>query len=208
MRRSTTVRTLIGFIAAASIGAIAAAPSAPAAVAKVGSAAPAFKLPDLEGKDISLADFKGKTVILEWFCSGCPWSGKSSPRSVHSTGQVKNLIAEIKKTDPDAVYILVDSTANMPKDKVISIDKGLKSKYGMKTPILIDYDGKVGKAYGAQTTPHMYVIDKKGVLRYQGAFGDRDKENYVLNAVKAVKAGENPKPATTKAWGCGVKYKR
>ena len=208
MRRSTTVRTLIGFIAAASIGAIAAAPSAPAAAAKVGSAAPAFKLPDLEGKDISLADFKGKTVILEWFCSGCPWSGKDSPRSVHSTGQVKNLIAEIKKIDPDAVYLLVDSTANMPKDKVIATDKRLKAQYGMQTPILIDYDGKVGKAYGAQTTPHMYVIDKKGILRYQGAFGDRAKENYVLNAVKAVKAGENPKPATTVAWGCGVKYKR
>lgn len=206
MRRSTTVRTLIGLIAAASIGAIAAAPSAP--VAKVGSAAPAFKLPDLEGKDISLADFKGKTVILEWFCSGCPWSGKSSPRSVHSTGQVKNLIAEIKKIDPNAVYILVDSTANMPMDKVISTDKQLKAQYGMSTPILIDYDGKVGKAYGAKTTPHMYVIDKKGVLRYQGAFGDREKENYVLDAVKALKAGEDPKPATTKPWGCGVKYKR
>ena len=212
MQRRTITRTLLGVIAAAGIGAFAGATSAPiesaAPSAKVGAPAPAFKLTDLQGKEHTLADFKGKTVVLEWFCSGCPWSGKSSPRSVHTTGQVKNLIADIKKIDPNAVYILVDSTANMPKDKVIDTDKRLKAEWGLTAPILIDYDGKVGKAYGAQTTPHMFVIDKEGVLRYQGAFGDRKKENYVLNAVKAVNAGEEPKPATTKAWGCGVKYKR
>ena len=131
MRRSTITRTLLGIIAAAGIGAIAGATSAPinaAPAAKVGSPAPAFKLADLQGKEHALADFKGKTVILEWFCSGCPWSGKSSPRSVHTTGQVKNLIADVKKIDPDAVYILIDSTANMPRQKVIDTDKGLKAE--------------------------------------------------------------------------------
>ena len=182
------------------------ADSAPAA--KIGEAAPAFTLKDLAGKEHSLKDFKGKIVVLEWFCPGCPWSGRTSPRSVHSTGQVKDLMANMKKVDGEVVYLLVDSTANMPKEKLISTDKEFKSKSDLKAPILVDYDGKVGKAYGAKTTPHMFVIDKEGVLRYQGAFSDKGDKNYVLDAVVAISKGEEPSPATTQAWGCGVKYKR
>jgi peroxiredoxin len=182
--------------------------SAPAKAAKVGSAAPAFTLTDLAGKKHTLASLKGKTVVLEWFCSKCPWSGKKSPRSVHSTGQVKTLVADLKKADPNVVYLTIDSSANMSKSDVIANDSKLKKEYEIAGPVLVDYDGTVGKAYGAKTTPHMFVIDKEGVLRYSGAFSDRDKQNYVLDAVIALQAGTAPKPATTKAWGCGVKYQR
>ena len=83
--------------------------------------------------------------------------------------------------------------------------------------MLIDFDGTVGRAYQARTTPHMYVIDSDGVLRYHGAFDDnkqrrsedseKPSQNYVLNAVTQIKAGNTPAPAKTKPWGCGVKYK-
>lgn len=182
--------------------------SAPAKAAKVGSVAPSFTLTDLEGKEHTLASLKGKTVVLEWFCSKCPWSGKKSPRSVHSTGQVKSLLADLKKADPTIVYLTIDSSANMSKSDVIANGSKLKKQYEIAGPMLVDYDGTVGKAYGAKTTPHMFVIDKEGVLRYSGAFSDHSKKNYVLGAVKAIQAGTEPKPATTKAWGCGVKYKR
>jgi alkyl hydroperoxide reductase subunit AhpC len=96
----------------------------------------------------------------------------------------------------------------MSKSDVIANGSKLKKQYEIAGPMLVDYDGTVGKAYGAKTTPHMFVIDKEGVLRYSGAFSDHSKKNYVLGAVKAIQAGTEPKPATTKAWGCGVKYKR
>ena len=207
MRRRTMTNLLLALSAGAGLSMMTAL-NAPAAVAKVGAAAPAFTLTDLAGKEHTLASLKGKTVVLEWFCSGCPWSGKESRKSVHSTGQVKTLVADIKKADPDVVYLVIDSTANMSKSNVIATDTKLKAEYGITGPILVDYDGKVGKAYGAKTTPHMFVIDKDGVLQYSGAFSDHGKRNYVLDAVKAVKEGKSPQPATTKAWGCGVKYKR
>lgn len=212
MRRTTALFASLTLCLGA--GALFGATSAPAPAAvaapaaKIGEAAPAFTLKDLAGKEHSLKDFKGKIVVLEWFCPRCPWSGAASPRSVHSTGQVKELMTKMKGVDGDVVYLLVDSTANMPKEELISTDKQLKSKYDLKAPILVDYDGKVGKAYGAKTTPHMFVIDKEGVLRYQGAFSDKGDKNYVLDAVVAVSKGEEPSPATTRAWGCGVKYKR
>ena len=215
MKRSTSILATLSLFAAAGVASITPAmanpisPLAPvvaAEAAKVGAPAPAFTLKDLSGKEHSLKDFKGKTVILEWFCATCPYSGKASGRSVHSTGQVKDLMGNLKKVDPDVVYLLVDSTANKSMDDVVKSDKAFKSSSELKTPILIDHTGKVGKAYGARSTPHMFVIDKEGVLQYQGAFSDQGKTNYVLNAVEAIKAGKTPSPATTKSWGCGIKY--
>ena len=111
--------------------------------------------------------------------------------------QTRIVIEEIKKTL---------ELGNCSLDDVVKSDKAFKSSSELKTPILIDHTGKVGKAYGARSTPHMFVIDKEGVLQYQGAFSDQGKTNYVLNAVEAIKAGKTPSPATTKSWGCGIKY--
>ena len=112
------------------------------------------------------------------------------------------------------MYLLVDSSANRDKATVVNENKAARAKFGIKQPILIDHDGKVGRVYGARTTPHMYVIDAKGVLQYNGAFGDRkakpdgSEQNFVLAAIKNLKDGKPVTPAQTRPWGCGVKYAR
>ena len=175
--------------------------------AEVGKIAPPFELMDTNGKAHKLSDFKGKTVVLEWFSPRCPFSGKPSGRSVHSTGKIKKLMEDMKKIDENIVYLLIDSSSNVSKEKVIQDAKSCAASMDIKAPMLIDHGGKVGKDYGARTTPHMYVIDADGKLRYDGALSEQaGRENFVLNAVKAIKKGEDPKPSKTKSWGCGVKY--
>ena len=93
-------------------------------------------------------------------------------------------------------------------DAVVAADKKAVESLKIKSPILVDFDGKVGKMYGAKTTPHMYVIDGDGVLRYSGAFGDRGDKNYVLDAVTAIKNGSTVSPTETRPYGCGVKYSK
>lgn len=199
-----------GLVAAATATTVAsplAAETAPAKVAKVGEAAPTFKLMDLNGKAHDLADFKGKIVVLEWFSSKCPWSGAKSGNSIHSTGQVNKMMTELKKVDPNVVYLAIDSTARgMSRDAVVSADKKAVDSLKIASPVLIDFDGKTGKAYGAKTTPHMYVIDGTGKLRYSGALGDRKTKNYVVDAVTAIKNGSTVSPSETRPYGCGVKY--
>ncbi|MGA0286590.1 MAG: redoxin family protein [Phycisphaerales bacterium] len=184
-----------------------------AAKAEVGKPAPAFTLTDTGGTTHNLADFKGKTVVLEWFSPYCPWSGGESRGSVHRNGKVKSLVEKMKAVDPNVVYVLVNSTHQGRPEKEIARDSdAVLATTGVKLPILMDYDGTVGKMYGAKVTPHLYVIDGEGVLRYQGAFdSDRnstDGSNYVLEAVTAIKNGETPSTASTRPYGCGVKYKR
>lgn len=183
-----------------------------AAAAEVGKPAPAFTLKDTDGKTHNLSDFKGKIVVLEWFCPTCPYSGGNGGRSIHNNGSVKELQKNLKGVDSDVVYILVDSsTVKMRKsaDELSKQDAALKKRIGIDAPILIDGDTAVAKAYGAKATPHMFVIDGDGILRYHGAFSDRSDKNtnYVLNSVKSIKAGTEVKPTYVKQWGCGVRYK-
>ena len=117
----------------------------------------------------------------------------------------------MKEADAEVVYLLIDySTAKMgvSAEELSKQDAALKKKIGIEAPILIDGDTSVAKAYGAKTTPHMFVIDAEGVLRYHGAFSDRNdkKKNYVLDAVKSIKAGKEVKPNYMRQWGCGVRY--
>jgi peroxiredoxin len=188
-------------------------PAAPR-TAEVGQKAPAFSLTDIEGTQHALKDHTGKIVVIEWFNAGCPYSGKASPKSVHASGRVAALRNQLRAVDSTVVYLLIDSTARRAeKSDIITADKAARKQWKIDAPILIDFDGAVGHAYKAQTTPHMFVIDSDGVLRYQGAF-DNDKRNvqgdaatnHVLAAVKKIKAGENPSPSKTRAWGCSVKY--
>ena len=183
--------------------------------AELGEPAPDFTLLDLEGKQHSLKDHEGHIVVLEWFSASCPYSGKDSQKSIHAKGRSAALHKNLKEVDGELVYLLIDSTARRKsKDEVIGAAKAAQEKWKIEAPILIDYSGDVGHLYKAQTTPHMFVIDAAGVLRYQGAF-DADKRgstggkapNHVLEAVKKLKAGEAPDPARTRPWGCGVKYK-
>lgn len=174
--------------------------------AKVGDKAPDFSLKDLSGKTVSLKDFAGKIVVLEWVNPGCPVC-----KGAHMDGRIPNMIKELKATD-GVVHLGINSTATTTADE----NKDALKKYGIEYPVLLDNDGKVGHAYGATNTPHMFVIDTKGVLRYQGALdngGPQGKPangeklvNYALNAVKQIKAGDTVTPDSTKAYGCTVKY--
>lgn len=184
-------------------------------MAVVGKMAPDFELMDLEGKAHKLSDHKGKIVILEWYNPDCPYSGKASGQSVHKRGTVKRTHEMVKEANPEVVYMLVNSTSNAPKEAVIKRSKESKGQWDLKSPILIDHGGTVGKMYQARTTPHMYVIDGKGILVYQGAYTDdrrggqgAEETNYVVNAVMAASNNKAPEPANTRPWGCGVKYPR
>jgi peroxiredoxin len=182
---------------------------APAAAAEIGKPAPAFTMKDTDGKTHSLSDFKGKIVVLEWFCPTCPYSGGNGRRSIHNNGSVKELAKGLKGVDSEVVYLLVDSSTakmRMSAEELSKKDAEVKKAIGIESPILIDGDTSVAKAYGAKSTPHMFVIDADGVLRYHGAFSDQKKTNYVLDAVKSIKAGTTVEPTHVRQWGCGVRY--
>ena len=170
------------------------------AAAKVGSPAPAFTLKDTNGKDVSLADYKGKVVVLEWMNSDCPvCAGKMKDKSV------PNMVTEAKGINSDVVFLFIDSTAAHASNPTGS-GEYLKTN-GVTATALMDGDGTVGHLYGARTTPHCFVIDDKGVLVYEGAIDDQKGTNYVVNAVKALKEGKAVTPSQTKSYGCNVKYK-
>ena len=168
------------------------------AEASVGQAMPAFDLPDLDGKSVSLAQWAGKVVVLEFCNIGCPYSRGTDP----------DLIGLAQTYAPKGVVVLgVDSnTTNTPADiKKYALEKG------KNYPILKDQDNKYADAVGAKTTPEVYVIDKNGKLVYHGAFDDRaqpdkkGKTQYVENAVKAVLDGKSADPKEVKSWGCSIK---
>lgn len=169
--------------------------------AKVGSPAPAFTLKDAAGKDVSLSDFKGKVVVMEWMNPGCPvCKGKMED------GSVAKMMSDSKAINSDVVFLFVNSTASTAGKPAESGDYLTKNK--IAAPALIDGDGAVGHAYGAKTTPHCFVIDASGVLAYAGAIDDQGDKNYVVSTVQALKDGKPVSPANTKAYGCGVKYAR
>jgi peroxiredoxin len=186
-----------------------AAEAAPA-TATVGKPAPAFTLKDLDGKEVKLSSFKGKVVVLEWFNPGCPYVKKS-----HTVG---SLVDTAKKhTDKGVVWLAINSSAPGLQGNELSLNTESAKTWAMGHPVLRDEDGTVGKAYGATNTPHMFVIDKKGVLAYAGAIDnspDAEKKsapdgklvNYVDDAVASVTAGKPVAVTTSKAYGCSVKY--
>lgn len=185
-------------------------PGADGVHAEVGKPAPDFTLKDLDGKDVQLASFKGKVVVLEWFNPSCPFVQKA-----HTKGSLK---ATAKKyTDKGIVWLAVNSGAPGKQGHGVDTNRDAAKKFGMEHPILVDESGQVGKTYGATNTPHMFVIDGKGTLVYRGAIDnspDGEGESapagklvsWVDEALAAIAAGKTPEMAETKAYGCGVKY--
>ncbi len=172
--------------------------------AKVGEKAPEWTLTDQNGKTHKSSDYAGKIVVMDWVNPQCPYC-----KGVHNDGRVKKMMEELRAMG-DVVFIGVNSS-NFTNAKE-NID-ALKA-YGVEYPVMIDADGKVGHMFGARTTPHVFVIDQTGVLRYQGAVdnsekGDKtgaDYTNYAVNAVKQIKAGETVSPTMQRPYGCSVKY--
>lgn len=181
------------------------------AAAVIGEAAPGFTLTDIKGTTHNLSDFKGKTVVLEWTNPECPFVVKHYEKS-------GNLPALQKTATADGVVWLLINSAAPGKQGDYDADEfaawSAKTK-AAPTAYLRDSDGKVGKAYGAKTTPQIYVINAEGVLVYNGAIdsirsadaADIPKaENYATAALAAVKAGQPVAKPTTQPYGCSVKY--
>ncbi len=186
-----------------------AAVQAPSEAAVVGKPAPNFTLVDTNGKEYSLSQFQGSTVVLEWFNPDCPFV-----KAAHGPGSLNGLAAKHSK---DTVWLAINSGGKGKQGNGIDHNKKSAEAFGMTHPVLIDESGAVGKLYGAERTPHMYVVDPKGVLVYKGAIDNSpDGEgkspaggelvNYVENALSAIREGKPVEPAETNAYGCGVKY--
>ncbi|WP_394842991.1 thioredoxin family protein [Pendulispora brunnea] len=180
------------------------------AVAEVGRPAPDFSLRDLDGKVMNLRDYRGKTVVLEWFNPECPFV-----RASHTKASLKSFpSAQIAK---GVVWLAVNSSAPGNNGHGAAKTAEARKRYGMTYPVLLDESGETGKRYGATNTPHMFVIDRQGVLVYKGAIDnspDGEGEspeggklvNYVEAALDALAAGRPIAVKSTKAYGCGVKY--
>lgn len=179
------------------------------AAPQVGQSAPAFNLTDSKGKSHSLADFAGKTVVLEWTNHDCPFVVK------HYSGNMQSLQKQFG-TD-DVVWLTVISSAPGKQGHVTGAkaDELTSSRNAMPDAVLFDETGVTGKAYDAKTTPHMYVIDKKGVLQYMGGIDSIPSAKvddiakatpYFSDALTAVLAGNPASPAVTKPYGCSIKY--
>lgn len=178
--------------------------------ATVGQAAPAFTVTDTGGKAVSLADFKGKTVVLEWVNPGCPYVRKHYDSANMQTTQ-KGAAGK------NVVWLAVNSTAQGHGDykKPADMAAWMTSQKAAATSTLMDSDGKTGKAYGARTTPHMYIVDAKGTLVYAGGIDDKPTanpadiktaNNYVNAALADIAAGKPVANASTRPYGCSVKY--
>jgi peroxiredoxin len=185
-----------------------AASSAPATNAVVGQPAPAFELADLDGNKVRLADFVGKIVVLEWFNPDCPFVKRN-----HTQGPLKTMAKE--QTAKGIVWLSINSGAPGKQGAGLEKNREGKQRYAMENPILLDESGAVGRAYGAKSTPGMYVVDAKGVLVYRGAIdnaqdgdppGGQKFVNYVEAALADLAAGRPVATPETPSYGCGVKY--
>jgi len=178
---------------------------------KIGAAAPQeLMFKTAAGKETNLAAFKGKIIVLEWLNPECPFVKKH-----YSVSNMQALQKEY--TDKGVIWLTVNSSAS---GKQGSLDEAsamafVKSSSSSQTAVVLDSSGALGKAFGAKTTPHMFVADGAGKLAYQGAIDDNDSarsativgaKNYVKLALDEMLAGKPVTIAQTEAYGCSVKY--
>ena len=170
------------------------------AAADVGKAAPDFTGKTLDGKTVSLADFKGKTVVLEWYNPGCP-----AVKKFYDAGKMQEF--QKQSIAQGVVWLIINTGGHEIKES---------TTYYPGT-VIQDTNQSIGRAFEAKVTPHCFVIDGNGILAYKGAIDsissykadDIEKAtNYVLAAIKAVKDGKAPEVSSTKPYGCGVKYNK
>ena len=175
-----------------------------------GQAAPNFTLTDSNGQKHSLSEYKGKFVVLEWFNPECPFVKKH-----YNSGNMQILQKEY--TARGVVWLSINSSARGKQGSFTpqGFNKFMTDKAASPSAVLLDTDGKVGHLYGAQTTPHMFIINPQGILIYQGAIDDipsadiadvTKARNYVRAALDAAMNGKPVAVATTKSYGCSVKY--
>ncbi|MET0387795.1 MAG: redoxin family protein [Polyangiales bacterium] len=192
-----------------------AAPQAASAV--IGKPAPDFTLRDTDGQTVSLHDLRGKTVILEWFNPDCPFI-----QHAHTKGPLKDLAKRV--SSDRVVWLAINSNAAGKQGAGLDRNKQARTQYGLSHRILLDESGQVGHTYGAEKTPHLFVIDPKGALVYRGGLDNapigkvddqrphlpgvaKDAlEPYLENALADLAANKAIRLPDTPAYGCTVKY--
>jgi peroxiredoxin len=177
----------------------------------VGQKAPDFTAKDASGKTVSLADFKGKHVVLEWVNPGCPYVRKH-----YNSANMQGLQKEF--TAKNVVWLAVNSTDSSHYD-YLAPDKLAawgKEKAAAPTAFVMDESGKIGQSYGAKTTPHMYIVNPQGNLVYAGGIDSvpsarpediKTATNYVRQGLGEALTGKAISQAVTQPYGCSVKYK-
>ena len=181
-----------------------------AAAQKNGAIAQDFKLTDVNGQTVQLSQFRGKTVILEWHNPGCPFVSKH-----YGSGNMQ--ATQKAAREQGAIWLTINSGAEGKQGHMTGAEaKALIARQNIQsTDYLLDPKGLVGKAYGARTTPHMYIIDGSGILVYQGGIDDRptantadikDARNHVLAALREMRSGNKISVAQSRPYGCSVKY--
>lgn len=172
----------------------------------VGAVATAFTLQDLDGHQVSLADYAGRTVVLEWVNPNCPFSDRHAREKTMTTVAAKH---------EKVVWLGINSTSPDHGDYLQpAAHKKWAQKNGIEYAILYDPTGEVGHAYGARTTPHMFIVDEQGKIAYNGAIDDDPpgrkaqpaRTNYIDGGLDEHAAGQAVDPASTKPYGCSVKY--
>ena len=174
--------------------------SPPAETQPAEKTAPAFTLTDQNGKSHSLSDYKDKIVVLAWINPDCPFVKRHYDKGTFDMAD--------EYAAKGVIWLAMNST------NYFDVEKNLKfaEERGVKYPVLDDHSGTVGRLYKAKTTPHMFIIDKNGLIAYQGAIDDDpqgDKTeivNYVRQALDQMLAGEKITMPETKPYGCSVKY--
>jgi peroxiredoxin len=192
-------------------------PTEELAPSKLGSPAPTFTLVDTEGKTHRLQDYKGKMVVLEWFNPDCPFV-----KYAHSQGELQEMAAQL--TGDDLVWLSINSNAPGKQGHGVERNKTARREYSMPNPVLLDETGSIGRAYGAEKTPTMFLVDAKGVLVYRGGIDNApmgevdparprpkgmaagDLVNYVKAALDDMEHRGAIGLPDTPAYGCSVKY--
>ncbi len=177
--------------------------------AEIGQPAPDFTATDINGQTHKLSDCRGKIVILESYNLDCPFC-----HNHYRTGAMQDLQRDMRAKG--IVFFVVNSVGrhNSSHRSAEAAKKEWTEQKMKATAWLDDSSGEIGKKYGMRTTPHMFVIDKNGILVYQGAIDDRAEpdgdphtaRNYVREAVAKLEAGEKVTVSQTRPYGCGVKY--
>jgi peroxiredoxin len=193
---------MIKRIALASLALVMICAAGAQAAPEIGSTAPAFTLQDQDGKNVSLSDYAGKIVVLEWFNEGCPFVKRH-----YEAGDISATAS--KYATQGVVWLAINST----HDTSNASNKAADAAWNMNRPILNDASGTVGHAYGATNTPEIYIIGKDGKLAYEGAIDNdpqgeksNDKVNYAAKALDEILAGKPVSEPLTKAYGCHVHY--
>jgi peroxiredoxin len=185
--------------------------AAVAETAAVGKPAPNFSLQNALGQSVSLSQFSGKIVVLEWFNPECPFVKK-----FYTNRDMQRLQKEAR--DNGAVWLTINSSAEGKQGHISQGEAASFAKGQGLDPasLLLDSEGVMGRSFGARTTPHMFVIDQKGVLAYAGAIDSTpstrssdiaSSDNFVSKAVDALQNNRNPSPSSTDPYGCSVKYR-